>query len=126
MSKGVKNRHSKDPTLKSIILIAWLNFKVSLYTWLSLTATMEHFLSSSLTTLIDEDGENVSIYRKFLYDREENPIEEQTTNFFLDDISKIVVRLARFYIRVVLTKLKATRLTPWFDAYQIWWPFKFY
>ena len=53
---------------------------------------MQHFLSASLTTLIDEDGENVSIYRKFLYDREESPFEEQTTNFFLDDVSEIVVK----------------------------------
>ena len=63
-------------------------------------ATMQHFLSASLTTLIDEDGENVSIYRKFLYDREENPFEEQTTSFFLDDVSEIVVKRS-YYIEIL-------------------------
>ena len=58
---------------------------------------MHYFLGASLTTLIDEDGENVSIYRKFLYDREESLFEEQTTSFFLDDISEIVVKKIRLY-----------------------------
>ena len=59
---------------------------------------MQHFLGASLTTLIDEDGENVSIYRKFLYDREESLFEEQTTRFFLDDVSEIVVKRSDYIL----------------------------
>ena len=52
---------------------------------------MRNFLSARLTTIIDEDGENVNIERKFLYNRDENPLEEQTTTFILGDISKEMV-----------------------------------
>lgn len=59
---------------------------------LVLLDSMRNHLNAKLTTIIDESENDVKIHRKFLFDREDDPLEEQITEFILGDFSDEIVR----------------------------------